>query len=160
MECVSESERWTIDISGRVVLLRVDINQPIDRKTNTLKDTTRVRACVPTIRELSDKGAKLVLLAHQGSDMEYENFYTTKPHAGVLSELLGKEVKFIDDVCGPAARQAIRVLKDGEILLLDNVRYVSAEQTLFELKLTLTHKQQAKTLLVRKLAPLADSVHM
>lgn len=93
MECVSESERWTIDISGRVVLLRVDINQPIDRKTNTLKDTTRVRACVPTIRELSDKGAKLVLLAHQGSDMEYENFYTTKPHAGVLSELLGKEVK-------------------------------------------------------------------
>ena len=144
------------DVAGRTVLLRVDINQPVDRKSGTLKDTTRVKACIPTIGELADKGAKVVLLAHQGSDIEYKNFYTTEPHSRVLSELLGREVKFIDDVCGPAARDAAAALKNGEILLLDNVRFLSEEQTLFELNLKLSHEQQAETLLVRKLAPLAD----
>ena len=65
-------------------------------------------------------------------------------------------MKWIDDVCGPAARAAIEALRDGEVLLLDNVRFVSEEQTLFEMKLRLTHEQQAKTLLVEKLAPLGD----
>ena len=145
-----------LDVKGKTVLCRVDINQPVDRATGTLKSINRIRACVPTVRELSDKGAKLVLMAHQGSDIEYKNFYTTKPHAAVLTELLGREVKWIDDVCGPAAREAIRSLKEGEILLLDNVRFVSEEQTLFEMKMHLTHEQQAKTLLVEKLAPLGD----
>lgn len=145
-----------LQLSGKTVLCRVDINQPVDRASGTLKSINRIRACVPTVRELSDKGAKVVLMAHQGSDIEYKNYYTTKPHAAVLSELLGREVKWIDDVCGPAAREAIRALKDGEILLLDNVRFVAEEQTLFETKLRLTHEQQARTLLVEKLAPLAD----
>ncbi len=144
------------ELKGKTVLCRVDINQPVDRAKGTLKSINRIQACVPTVRELSDRGAKVVLMAHQGSDIEYKNFYTTKPHAAVLQELLGREVKWIDDVCGPAAREAIRSLKDGEILLLDNVRFVSEEQTLFEMKLCLTHEQQAKTLLVEKLAPLAD----
>lgn len=143
-------------VQGKTVLCRIDINQPVDRKTGKLKSINRIRACVPTVRELSDKGAKVVLMAHQGSDIEYKNFYTTEPHAAVLSELLGREVKWIDDVCGPAARAAIRDLKDGEILLLDNVRFVSEEQTLFEMKLRLSHEEQAKTLLVQKLAPLGD----
>ena len=143
-------------VTGKTVLCRVDINQPVDREKGTLKSVNRIKACVPTVKELSDKGAKVVLLAHQGSDIEYKNFYTTKPHAAVLTELLGREVKWIDDVCGPAAREAIKALKDGEILLLDNVRFVSEEQTLFEQKLRLTHEQQARTLLVEKLSPLAD----
>ena len=145
-----------VEVKGKTVLCRVDINQPVDREKGTLKSTNRIRACVPTIRELSDKGSKVVLMAHQGSDIEYKNYYTTKPHAAVLAELLGREVKWIDDVCGPAARQMIKELKDGEILLLDNVRFVAEEQTLFENKLRLTHEQQAKTLMVEKLAPLAD----
>lgn len=145
-----------LKLQGKTVLCRVDINQPVDRETGKLKSINRIKACVPTVRELSDKGAKVVLLAHQGSDIEYKNFYSTEPHAAVLSELLGKEVKWIDDVCGPAARQEIKNLRDGEILLLDNVRFVSEEQTLFEQKLRLSHEQQAQTLLVRKLAPLAD----
>jgi phosphoglycerate kinase len=144
------------ELHGKTVLCRVDMNQPVDRETDTLKSIARIQACAPTIQELSDKGAKVVILAHQGSDIEYKNFYCTKPHAKVLSELLGREVKWIDDVVGPRARQTIRELKEGEILLLDNVRYVSEEQTLFEMKLKLTHEQQAKTLLVEKLAPLAD----
>jgi len=145
-----------IDVKGKTVLCRVDINQPIDRENDALKDTTRVEACIPTVRELSDRGAKLVLLAHQGSDIEYKNFYTTRPHAKVLSKLLNREVKFVEDVVGPTALQMVRDLKEGEILLLDNVRFVSEEQTLFEQKLKLTHEQQAKTQLVTKLAPLAD----
>ena len=145
-----------LDVKGKTVLCRVDINQPVDRTSDSLKSINRIRACVPTVRELSDKGAKLVLLAHQGSDIEYKNYYTTRPHAKVLSELLGRKVGWIDDVCGPAARDAIRALKEGEILLLDNVRFVAEEQTLFEMKLRLTHEEQAKTLLVEKLAPLAD----
>ena len=143
-------------VGGKTVLCRVDINQPVDREKGTLKSINRIEACVPTIKELSDKGAKVVLLAHQGSDIEYKNYYTTKPHAEVLKKLLGKEVQWIDDVCGPAARAAIQNLQNGEILLLDNVRFVAEEQTLFEMKLRLTHEQQAKTLLVEKLAPLAD----
>ncbi len=143
-------------VEGKTVLCRVDINQPVDREKGTLKSINRIEACVPTIKELSDKGAKVVLLAHQGSDIEYKNFYTTKPHAKVLENLLGKKVHWIDDVCGPAAREAILKLENGEILLLDNVRFVAEEQTLFEMKLRLTHEQQAKTLLVEKLAPLAD----
>lgn len=144
------------DVKDKTVLCRVDINQPVDTKTGTLKSTARIKACVPTIRELSDRGARLVLLAHQGSDIEYKNFYTTEPHSRVLSAFLGKEVQFIPDVCGPAAIEKIKALQSGEILLLDNVRFLSEEQTLFELKLCLTHEQQADTLLVRKLAPLAD----
>ncbi|GMO29472.1 MAG: phosphoglycerate kinase [Spirochaetaceae bacterium] len=145
-----------IDVHNKTVLCRVDINQPIDRKTGALKDTTRIEACIKTLRELSGNGAKLVLLAHQGSDIEYKNFWTTEPHSAVLSKLLEKPVRFIDDVCGPAAREAISSLKTGDILLLDNVRFVSEEQTLFETNLKLSHEEQAKTLLVRKLAPLAD----
>jgi phosphoglycerate kinase len=145
-----------LDVKDKTVLCRIDINQPVDQKTGTLKDTTRIEACIPTLKELTGKGAKLVLLAHQGSDIEYKNFYTTEPHAKVLSKLLGTEVRFIDDVCGPAAREAVKSLKAGEILLLDNVRFVAEEQTLFETKLLLSHEEQAKTLLVRKLAPLGD----
>jgi phosphoglycerate kinase len=144
------------DVSGKTVLCRVDMNQPVDREKGTLKSVNRIRACAPTVRELSDRGAKVVLLAHQGSDIEYKNFYTTAPHAKVLSELLGRDVRFIDDVTGPAARAAIAALKDGEILLLDNVRFCSEEQTLFENKLRLSHEQQAQTQVVTKLAPLAD----
>ncbi len=143
-------------LKGKTVLCRVDINQPVDKTTGKLKDTTRIQACISTIKELSDNGAKVVLLAHQGSDIEYKNFYTTEPHAIVLEEFLERKVRFLDDVCGPAARKAIQELKNGEILLLDNVRFLSEEQTLFELKLCLSHEQQAQTLLVRKLAPLAD----
>ncbi len=144
------------DVTGKTVLCRVDINQPVNRETGTLKSTTRIQACIPTLRELSDRGAKVVVLAHQGSDIEYQNFYTTRPHGEELSRLLERKVAFLPDVCGPTAVETIRAMKGGEILLLDNVRYLAEEQTLFEWKLKLTHAQQAQTLLVRTLAPLAD----
>ena len=92
------------DIKGKTVLLRVDINQAVDKQTDTLKDITRIKGCAPTVKELSDKGAKLVVLAHQGSDIENSNYYTLRPHAKVLSDLIGKTVEFVPDVCGPYAQ--------------------------------------------------------
>lgn len=144
------------DVQGKTVLCRVDINQPVDPVTGDLKSINRIKACIPSLRELSDRGARVVILAHQGSDIEYQNFYSTKPHAAILLQLLERPVQWVDDVCGPAAREKITKLQNKELLLLDNVRFVSEEQTLFETKLRLTHEQQARTLLVRKLAPLAD----
>ncbi|MBQ7263958.1 MAG: phosphoglycerate kinase [Synergistaceae bacterium] len=145
-----------LDVAGRTVLCRVDVNQPVDKETGELRSTHRIAACVPTIDELARRRARVVLLAHQGSDIEYANFYTTRPHAAALSGMLGREVRWIDDVCGPAARSAIEALGEGEVLMLDNVRFCSEEQTLFEMELRLTHEQQARTQVVSKLAPLAD----
>lgn len=144
------------EVWGRTVLCRVDINSPLDLKTREPRDATRLERCTPTVKELSDRGARVVLLAHQGGDLEYENYGSTEPHACLLSRLLGRPVAFLDDVCGPAARDAIKHLRGGDILLLDNVRFMAEELTLFETKLQLTPAQQAKTIVVRKLAPLAD----
>lgn len=143
-------------LEGKTVLCRLDINQPVNREDGTLKSINRIQACVPTVQELSDRGAKVVLLAHQGSDIEYNNYFTTAPHAAVLSRLLGSPVRFVPDVTGPTAQSEIRSLKNGDILLLDNVRFCAEEQTLFELKLALNHEQQAFAQVVQKLAPLAD----
>jgi len=145
-----------VAVAGKTVLCRVDINSPLDPATGGLADTTRISGCAPTVRELAEKGARVVLLAHQGGDLEYHNYASTEPHAAVLGELVGRPVAFIDDVCGPAAREAIAGLADGEVLLLDNVRFMGEEMTLFETKLRLSAAEQAKTVVVRKLAPLAD----
>ena len=141
---------------GKVVLCRVDINAPLDPETGALRDVTRLEGCAPTVKELAEKGARVVVLAHQGGDLEYHNYATTEAHAPVMAELTGRPVAFVDDVCGPAAREAIRRLTHGEILLLDNVRFCAEELTLFETKLKLSPEDQARTLVVRKLAPLAD----
>jgi phosphoglycerate kinase len=145
-----------VNVDHKVVLCRVDINSPIDPRTGDLRDVTRLRGCAPTVSELADCGARVVLLAHQGGDLEYQNYSSTQPHATVLAELVGRPVQFVDDVCGPAARAAIRTLIDGEILLLDNVRFLGEELTVFEERLRLEPSAQARTLLVRKLAPLGN----
>jgi len=144
------------NFSSKIVLCRLDINSPYDRKKDTLKDINRIKAAIPTIGELSSNGAKLVLLAHQGSDLEYHNYISTRMHSKEISKLLGKNVQFIDDICGPAAREAIKKLESGKILLLDNVRYMAEEMTIFETKLKLTPEEQAKTIVVSKLSPIAD----
>jgi len=144
------------DFKGKTVLCRLDLNSPYDLSNDKLKDITRIEAAVPTIKELSGKGAKLVLMSHQGGDLEYKNFVSTSYHAKVLAGLLAKEVIFIDDICGPAARDAIKSLRQGDILLLDNVRYIAEEMTLFETKLKLSAAEQAKTYVISKLAPYGD----
>jgi phosphoglycerate kinase len=145
-----------VDVHGKVVLCRVDINSPIDAETGSLRDITRLQESAPTIVELSDRGGRVVVLAHQGGDLEYHNYASTKPHAALLRILIERDIQFVDDVCGPAARHAIARLGEGDVLLLDNVRYLAEELTLFEENVHLTPAQQARTLLVRKLAPLGD----
>ena len=144
------------DVQGKTVLLRVDINEPVDKENKRLKDLTRIEGCIPTIRELSDKGAKVVVMAHQGSDIEYQSYYDLSLHADVIRELTGKDVQFVPDVCGPYALERIKAMKDGDIVLLDNVRFMAEEMTLFETKLNLTPEQMSQTLVVRRLSPLAD----
>lgn len=144
------------DIKGKTVLLRVDINEPVDKEKNRLKGLTRIEGCIPTIRELADKQAKVVMLAHQGSDIEYQNYYDLSLHADVIRRLLNRPVEFVPDVCGPYAVERIRAMEPGDIVLLDNVRFMAEEMTLFETKLNLTPQQQAQTLVVKRLAPLAD----
>lgn len=143
-------------LEGQTVLLRVDINSPVNRETKAIKDDTRIRRCLPTIRELSDRGAKVVILAHQGDPMDYHNFTPLAEHRERLEALLERPVAYLDDVAGPAARERIRALGNGEILLLENVRIHTEETIVFEESVALSPAEQAQTYVVRNLAPLAD----
>lgn len=143
-------------LKGKTILARFDMNSPLDPKTREPIDITRIEKSMPTLKELSEKGAKTVILIHQGSDIEYHNYSSTRHHAKIISQLLGKPVDYIDDVCGPTARDRMKALKNGQILMLENVRFMAEEMTLFETKLNLSPEEQAKTQVVQKLAPLAD----
>ena len=141
---------------GKTVLLRVDINSPIDPETKKIANENRIVQSLPTIRELVNKGAKIVIIAHQGDTLDYQNLISLPEHAEKLSQKLGQEVQFIDDVAGPAAREKIKNLKEGEILLLDNLRFLTEEVSTFEDAVKLTPEEMVPTYLVRNLAPLAD----
>jgi phosphoglycerate kinase len=117
------------DLTGKTILARFDMNSPLDPKTREPIDITRIEKSLPTLKELSEKGAKTVVLIHQGSDIEYHNYASTKPHAKIISQLLGKAVNYIDDVCGPAARDKFKALKNGQILMLENVRFMAEENS-------------------------------
>jgi phosphoglycerate kinase len=144
------------DYRGKTVLLRVDINSPIDPKTKKITNENRIVQSLPTIQALVNKGAKLVIIAHQGDTLDYQNLISLPEHAEKLSQKLGQEVQFIDDVAGPAAREKIKRLKVGGILLLDNLRYLTEEVSTFEEAVKLTPEEMGHTYLVRNLAPLFD----
>lgn len=141
---------------GKTVILRVDINSPIDAQTKRISNDNRIRKSVPTIRELAEAGARIVMLAHQGDTEDYQNLISLEEHAERLTALLGRPVGFIDDIVGPAALERVRALREGEILLLNNVRYLTEEVSTFVNFVKLAPQQLAQTWLVRKLAPLAD----
>lgn len=145
-----------IDARGRTVLLRVDINSPLDRTTKKILDDNRLDKSLPTIVDLAEAGAKLVIMAHQGDTQDYHNLISLREHAEKLSTKLNRPVGFIDDVAGPAARAAIEELDDGDILLLDNLRYLTEEVSTFEDAVKLAPSDMVDTYLVRNLAPLAD----
>jgi phosphoglycerate kinase len=138
-----------VDVTGKTVLVRVDMNSPIDPQSGEILDDSRIRECAPTIEELARKGARVVVLAHQGRPGD-EDFTTLERHAKKLEEVLGLPVKYIEDILGPAARESIKGLRRGEILVLENVRFCSEEN------LNRPPEEQAKTHLVRKLAQLVD----
>lgn len=143
---------YTLDdlkIEGKTILVRVDINSPVDPNTGLILDDTRIRLHAETISELSSRDAKTVILAHQSRPGK-NDFTTLSQHAEILSAILGKTVRYVDDIFGSNARQSISRMKPGDIILLENVRFYSEEV------LKRDPPQQAETHLVRKLAPLAD----
>jgi phosphoglycerate kinase len=116
----------TIDVAGKRVFLRCDLNVPLNE--GVIKDDGRIKASLPTIQLLLEKGASLVIAAHLGRPKgEAKPELSLSPVAQRLSELLGREVKFVGEVTGAAVTTAAESLKAGEILLLENIRFSAAE---------------------------------
>lgn len=144
-----------VDVKGKTVLVRCDVNCPVNQDKR-IKDTTRIRRSIPTLKELSERKAKVVILAHQGDPLDYQNFTSLREHRDYLETFLNKEVEFVEDVAGPSAQEKIKKLREGEILLLENIRLYTEETIIFEEEVRLTPEEQCKTYLVTKLAPLVD----
>jgi phosphoglycerate kinase len=117
-----------IDVAGKRVFVRVDYNVPMDKQGN-ITDDTRIRATLPTLNYLLEKGASLVLGCHLGRPKgQPVPEFTVAPVAKRLSELLGREIKFAPDCVGAATEQQAQGLKAGEVLLLENLRYYKEEE--------------------------------
>jgi phosphoglycerate kinase len=114
-----------LDVDGRRVLVRVDFNVPL--KDGAVTDDTRIRAALPTLTELRERGAALILASHLGRPKDREPELSLRPVAKRLSELLGVEVKLAPGVVGDGVTQAAHALDPGEVLLLENVRYEPGE---------------------------------
>ena len=117
-----------VDCKGKVVLMRVDFNVPQD-DTGSITDDRRIRMALPSIESVVSRGGRLVLLSHLGrpKGVGPEPKYTLKPAAERLAELLGKAVAFATDTVGPEAEKVIRGLKDGDVAVLENVRFNPGE---------------------------------
>jgi len=140
----------------KTVLLRLDVNSPINPETKKIVSENRINKSIPTLRYLVDQGAKIAIIAHQGDTLDYHNLISMGEHAEKLSEKLGKEIKYVDDVCGPTAQEAVKNLKAGELVFLGNLRYLSEEISTFEDAVKLEAKDMLNTYLVRSLAPIVD----
>ncbi|EAS50511.1 phosphoglycerate kinase [Aurantimonas manganoxydans SI85-9A1] len=115
------------DVTGKRVLLRVDLNVPI--KDGEVGDRTRIERILPTIREIADKGGRVILLAHFGRPKGQPNpEMSLEPLAPVLSQMLGTPVGFADDCIGPVAAGIVAALKDGNVVLLENTRFHAGEE--------------------------------
>jgi len=115
-----------VDVSGKRVLTRVDFNVPMDQ--GRIVDDTRIREAIPTIRELAERGARVILITHLGRpDGQVDDGARTTPVAERLSKLLGKPVRHLDDCVGPEVESTVNAMKPGEIVMLENVRFHSGE---------------------------------
>jgi phosphoglycerate kinase len=120
-----------LDVRGKRVFLRVDYNVPLEEKDGqmVITDATRIVATLPTLKLLIEKGGKLILTAHLGRPKgKRDATMSLKPVATRLSELLGKPVAFVDDCIGEKIEQAVARMKDGDVVLLENVRYYNEEE--------------------------------
>ncbi|MDI6783376.1 MAG: phosphoglycerate kinase [bacterium] len=121
--CVSD-----IEVKGKRVLVRVDFNVPQDENGN-ITDDTRIRASLPTIQYIIEKGGKAILMSHLGRPKgKVDDKYRLTPIGKRLSELLGKPVLKLDDCIGPQVESAVNAMKDGEVALLENLRFYAEEE--------------------------------
>jgi len=116
-----------VDLRGRTVILRVDINSPVNPTDGSFLDITRFKSSLPTFRELA--GSKLVVLAHQSRPGKAD-YMTMREHARVLGRLLNRPVKYVDDLIGSRAQREIRTMEVGEVLVLENTRLYAEEVAL------------------------------
>ena len=135
------------ELKGKTVFLRVDMNCPIDPETMEISGTKRIEEATETIEALSD--AKVVVASHQGR-VGNKDYTGMEKHAKVLERLLKKDIKYVQDVIGSAAQNEIKNLKNGEVLLLDNLRLCAEENYEF------SPSDAAKTIMVQRLAKLFD----
>src|ERR1700692_4545137 len=115
-----------VDVNGKRVLLRVDLNVPME--DGRVTDLTRLERGAPTITEISGKGGKVILLAHFGRPKGRDPKESLKPVAAALSQVIGKPVAFAEDCIGVSAQKAIAAMKDGDILCLENTRFHKEEE--------------------------------
>lgn len=143
-------EIGTLADAGRLkgtVMLRVDFNSPIDPSSNQILDDKRFREHLPTVQALED--SRLVILTHQSRPGK-KDYTPLEAHAARLERLLGRQVTYVDDIFGRCAREAIRNAGRGDVLMLENLRFAAEEN------LTLRPEEAKKTVLVRRLASMAD----
>ncbi|HTB03317.1 MAG TPA: phosphoglycerate kinase [Bradyrhizobium sp.] len=115
-----------VDVKGKRVLLRVDLNVPME--DGRVTDTTRLERVAPTITEISGKGGKVILLAHFGRPKGRDPKESLKPVAAELSKVIGKPIAFADDCIGVSAQNAVAAMKDGDVLCLENTRFHKEEE--------------------------------
>ena len=133
--------------AGKIVLLRLDLNSPIDPSSHLILDDKRFREHLPTIRALSD--ARVVIITHQSRPGK-KDFTTLQAHAKKLEQLLGSPVIYVDSILGRHARDAVAAMKNGDVVMLENVRFNAEEN------LTLNAAEAKKTHIVKKLAAMAN----
>ena len=132
---------------GKTVLLRLDLNSPIDPTSNLILDDKRFREHLPTIHALEK--SRVVIITHQSRPGK-KDFTTLEAHAEKLEQLLGKPVTYVDSIFGRHAREAVHAMKAGDVVMLENVRFNAEEN------LTLKPEEAKKTHLIRKLSSMGD----
>ncbi|MGC1593173.1 MAG: phosphoglycerate kinase [Pseudolabrys sp.] len=115
-----------VDVKGKRILMRVDLNVPVENGVVT--DSTRIERVAPAITEITDKGAKVILLSHFGRPKGRDPTQSLKPVAAEVARIIKRPVKFADDCIGEPAEQAVAAMKPGEILCLENTRFHAGEE--------------------------------
>ena len=129
-----------VRLTGKIMLVRVDINSPLHPEAKVFLDDSRLRAILPTLKKrLAD--SKVVILAHQ-SRPGLADFTDMSAHADLLGRLLGRHIRFVPDVCGDVALDEIRSMNQGDMILLDNVRGWSEENDLKKADFNALHESE------------------
>ena len=115
-----------VDVKGKRILMRVDLNVPVENGVVT--DSTRIERVAPAITEIADKGAKVILLSHFGRPKGRDPTQSLKPVAAEVARIIKRPIKFADDCIGEPAEQAVDAMKPGEILCLENTRFHAGEE--------------------------------
>lgn len=145
-----------LDIKGKKILFRPDINSPIDPATKKIVNENRLNKNGDTLKYMLENGAAVALIAHQGDTQDYQNLMELAEHAEILTRITGYPVHYIDDVCGPAAIEAVKNLPAGECIILGNLRYLGEELSTFSNFVKLEAEEMTNVWLIRQLTPLFD----